>query len=186
MASSSEGSAAYEDFTNTLKTLGLVEIIFVNGTMQGDQTEGSILNGLALLSQLNLDLVVICRGGGSKVDLFWLDNEAIAEAIADYPIQVWTGIGHEIDTSVLDHVSPKLKPTAIAEELVSLYTGIQQWIEQSRHHLNSTWQHRLKEERQVLDIQSQNLEHLSTVFKDQRRPQTLYGTIECSRGHSSI
>jgi len=168
-----EGTAAYEDFVNTLMSSHLgFEIFFSSATMQGPQTALSISKSLTLLSKLDLDLVVICRGGGSKVDLSWLDQEGLAEKVAHYPIPVWTGIGHEIDTSVLDFVSAKSfkTPTAVAEELVSIYTGMKQWVDQSRHNLMSSWSYRLKEAQQYLETSRQQLksesQHLVRTEKE--------------------
>ena len=57
------------------------------------------MHALETLELLDLELVLILRGGGSKTELFSLDNEQIARKIAAYKYPVWTGIGHEIDTS---------------------------------------------------------------------------------------
>ena len=65
-------------------------------------------------------MIVITRGGGSRADLSWFDQQALCEAIARCPVPVVTGIGHEIDRSLADevaHTSCKT-PTAVAELLV--------------------------------------------------------------------
>jgi len=117
----SAGSAAYNDFFKTLTLSGYgFKIYLVDSVVQGERTQASVLKALGTLERLRLDIVVIIRGGGSKTDLFYLDNEAIARKIATLRHPVWTGIGHEIDTSVLDCVANKAfkTPTAVAEELV--------------------------------------------------------------------
>ena len=145
----SEGTAAFYDFTKTLfaSPFGF-RVQLASASMQGELTEKSVLKSLAILSKLPLDLVVICRGGGSKIDLSWLDNELIARAVAHYPIPVWTGIGHEIDTSVLDVVAARhfKTPTALAEELVGRFESFAQFTSQARHNLKSAWNFRLDSE----------------------------------------
>jgi exodeoxyribonuclease VII large subunit len=142
----SEGTAAFYDFTKTLfaSPYGF-QVMLASASMQGELTQNSILKSLAVLEKLQLDLVVICRGGGSKIDLSWLDSEVLARAIVDYRYPVWTGIGHEIDTSVLDVVAAQhfKTPTAIAEELVGRFEAFAQYTNQARHNLKSAWTFRL-------------------------------------------
>jgi len=113
--------------------------------MQGKQTQKSILNALDQFLLLDVELVVIVRGGGSKTDIYDLDNEMIARKIANYSLPVWTGIGHEIDQSVLDLVANCFfkTPTAVAEELVSRFTGIHRQLENATTRLKSIWSFKL-------------------------------------------
>jgi exodeoxyribonuclease VII large subunit len=149
-----EGTAAFYDFTKTLFSSDYgFSIRLASATMQGENTERTILKALRALAKQKIDLVVISRGGGSKVDLSWLDNENIARAIADYPHPVWTGIGHEIDVSVLDLVSGQnfKTPTAVAEELISRYEGMDQFGKQARHNLKSAWDFRIRQESEFVE-----------------------------------
>lgn len=156
----SDGSAAYYDFMQTITASGYGFVVEVaDSTMQGEKTEASVIRSLRALSGLDLDLVVICRGGGSKTDLFWLDNEAIAREIAGHPHPVWTGIGHEIDVSVLDvmaHQSFKT-PTAIAEEIVGTFDGMSSRVEQAKHQIQSSWNHRWKQDSNWLEKAQEGL-----------------------------
>ena len=60
------------------------------------------------------------RGGGSKTDLTFFDSEALCRAVANYPVPVFTGIGHEIDRSLLDEVAYQacITPTDCAKRLI--------------------------------------------------------------------
>lgn len=140
-------SAAYNDFIKTLTDSKYgFKIYLADAMMQGDQTEKSIIRALDTLCQLRVDLILITRGGGSKTDLYYLDNESIARKIASCSIPVWTGIGHEIDTSVLDYVANKSfkTPTAIAEELVARFVQMQRQLDESANSLKTVWAYRLK------------------------------------------
>ncbi len=150
----STGSAAYNDFIQTLTVSGFgFKIHLADAMMQGDQTERSVLKALDTLCKLDVELIVIARGGGSKTDLYHLDNEAIARKIANCSLPVWTGIGHEIDTSVLDYVANKSfkTPTAIAEELVARFVQMRRQMDESINTLKTVWAYRIKNTKDYLE-----------------------------------
>jgi exodeoxyribonuclease VII large subunit len=156
----SKGSAAYNDFINTLKQSNFGFWVYLADSMvQGNKTEQSVLNALETLEILDLELVLILRGGGSKTDLFALDNEQIARKIAAYKYPVWTGIGHEIDTSILDHVANRYfkTPTAVAEELVARFIEMKRHIEEAEHRFKSSWTYRLDIEKKYLESSTTGL-----------------------------
>jgi exodeoxyribonuclease VII large subunit len=149
----SAGSAAYNDFVKTLALSGYGFIILLaDAVVQGERTQASVLKALDSLERLKPDLVVVVRGGGSKTDLFYLDNESIARAIAACKHPVWTGIGHEIDTSVLDYVANRAfkTPTAVAEELVSRFKEMAAHLEEAQNRFRTTWAYRLDSARRYL------------------------------------
>jgi exodeoxyribonuclease VII large subunit len=90
--------------------------------MQGQKTADSIISNLEKIfeNENDFDAVVIIRGGGSKTDLAWFDNYDLAVNIAQFPLPVISGIGHERDLSIADMVShTNLKtPTAVAEWII--------------------------------------------------------------------
>ena len=144
---SSKGSAAYSDVLKTLNSTPFGFKIYVaDTTVQGNRTEQSIIRALDVLEKLDVELVIIVRGGGSKTDLFYLDNEAIARRIAAYKTPVWTGIGHDIDHSILDHVANKYfkTPTAVAEEIVARFIELSRHIEEAKDRFKSSWMYRLE------------------------------------------
>ncbi len=107
------GSDAQNDVLNTLRASGFAFQVTVHGArMQGQFTEPTVLNALdwfrAHVDQF--DVILICRGGGSRVDLAWFDSEALARAVALFPRPVVVGIGHEEDRCVLDEVGWRPKP----------------------------------------------------------------------------
>lgn len=117
-----EGTAAYNDFTTKLKDSPFhFKVMTAYAKMQGADTEPSVLAALEQLSKVDdLDVVCIIRGGGSKTDLNFFDSEALCRAVANYPIPVFTGIGHEIDKSLLDEVAYQscITPTDTAKRLI--------------------------------------------------------------------
>ncbi len=149
----SRDSAAYKDFVQTLHASAFgFQIFIADASVQGNLTEASVLQAFDALEVLNLDLVVLVRGGGSKVDLAGLDNEAIARRIAASSLPVWVGIGHETDTSVLDHVAGRSfkTPTAVGEELVGRFASLEMQLRESAQRLRSLWRPKLAGQREHL------------------------------------
>lgn len=120
---SSATAAGYGDFCKQLEQSGLC---FTPGlfpaTMQGDQVEPTVCAALERIfaEADRWDVVVIIRGGGATSDLSGFDTYLLAAAVAQFPLPVLTGIGHERDETVIDRVAhTRLKtPTAVAAFLV--------------------------------------------------------------------
>jgi exodeoxyribonuclease VII large subunit len=124
-----EGTAAYRDFSTKLAESPFAfHIVPAFAKMQGNETESSVIEALETLrNDPDLDVVCIVRGGGSKTDLTFFDSEALCRAVANYPIPVFTGIGHEIDRSLLDEVAYQacITPTDCAKHLIE--RAIESW-----------------------------------------------------------
>ena len=122
---SAENAAGYGDFCRQLEDneYGFrFEVTLFPAIMQGEQVERSIIGALERIYALNtsFDVVVIIRGGGATADLSGFDTLALAENVAQFPLPVITGIGHERDESILDMVAhTRVKtPTAAAALLI--------------------------------------------------------------------
>ena len=126
---SSETAAGYGDFCRQLEENDYgfrFSVTLFPAIMQGEQVEASVI---AALEQVwskvegggwKVDAVVIIRGGGATTDLSGFDTLALAENVAQFPIPIITGIGHDRDESILDMVShTRVKtPTAAAALLI--------------------------------------------------------------------
>lgn len=108
------------------------EVKLFKAVMQGEQAAESMMMALEQIfaREEDFDLVVIIRGGGAKTDLDCFDSYDLAAHIAQFPLPVLTGIGHERDETIADLVAhTKLKtPTAVAEFLLS---GLRRYEEQA-------------------------------------------------------
>ncbi|HJL88926.1 MAG TPA: exodeoxyribonuclease VII large subunit [Acidimicrobiales bacterium] len=117
----SVGSAAYADFHTELERSGVAFTLLERDTrVQGEGSAADISEGLRILSSYRPDVIALVRGGGSAADLSVFDAEAVARRIAELPVPVFTGIGHEVDRSVADEVAHSAfkTPTACAVALV--------------------------------------------------------------------
>jgi len=119
----SKSSAAYKDFTSTIRASGYAfSITSISAKMQGQNTESDIVEALGnFRKHSELDVVCIIRGGGAKTDLVFFDSYALCKAVAIFPLPVLTGIGHEIDESLLDKVAHThlITPTDCANFLIA-------------------------------------------------------------------
>ena len=127
---SSATAAGYGDFCNQLENneLGLYfHVELFPAIMQGDNVESSIIASLDHINnrEEDFDCVVIIRGGGATADLSGFDTLGIAENVANFPLPIITGIGHERDESILDMVSYRRvkTPTAAAAYLINHLTS---------------------------------------------------------------
>jgi exodeoxyribonuclease VII large subunit len=119
----SVGTAAWHDFHDELHRSALgFSLTVIDTRVQGEFAEEMVAAAIVTLSRrVDLDALVVIRGGGARNELAVFDAERIARAIASSPIPVLTGLGHEVDRSVADEVAhTTLKtPTACAGELIA-------------------------------------------------------------------
>lgn len=116
---SSQTAAGYGDFCQQLNESPFAfQPTLFPAIMQGEQIEESIINMLNTIYQQidDFDCVVIIRGGGATSDMSGFDTLLLAENVAQFPLPIITGIGHDRDESILDMVSfRRVKtPTAAA------------------------------------------------------------------------
>jgi exodeoxyribonuclease VII large subunit len=116
----SHGSAAYEDTVQELTASGIgFRVLVADARVQGTGSDLAMVRALTSLKH-RCDVVLLVRGGGSRTDLVAFDSERLARAVATMPVPVLTGIGHEIDSSVVDQVAHAAykTPTACAAAVV--------------------------------------------------------------------
>ncbi len=134
----SAGSAAERDFRTGLERSGHRFVIqLADCRMQGEQTAPQVTAALRHLATRDLDVIVITRGGGSRADLSWFDQQDLCAAVARCPLPVVTAIGHEIDTSLADlcaHTRCKT-PTAAAELLADRVQEQARRLQEARERL---------------------------------------------------
>lgn len=155
---SSDGAAGYGDFCRQLADNAQgyrFTVRLFSATMQGEAVEQSVIAALNRIyeEQDVFDAVVIIRGGGATSDLSGFDTLALAENVANFPLPIITGIGHERDESVLDMISfQKVKtPTAAAAFLVQHLTDVYVRVMEAQETIVQNVKHRLQVEKMRLD-----------------------------------
>lgn len=161
---SSENAAGYGDFCNQLadNEYGFVfQTMLFPAIMQGEQVEQSVIAALNNINNVvdDFDVVVIIRGGGATADLSGFDTLALAENVANFPLPIITGIGHDRDESVLDMVShTRVKtPTAAAAFLIDHLAEVMSRIDECQTAVVAYVNRRMEMERMRLDRFSTHL-----------------------------
>lgn len=165
---SSPTAAGYGDFVNQLennKQGFRVGLRLFKAKMQGAEAAASIVNALLAINNnlQKFDLVVIIRGGGSQIDLDCFDDYELALHIAQFPLPVLTGIGHERDETIADLVAhTRLKtPTAVAEFLIGGMAAFEERLDFLFSRLYQLTHEALKYHRQTLNVLAQRLANFS-------------------------
>lgn len=131
---SSRNAAGFQDFYNQLQASPYqFEVSLFDAFMQGAGAEESIIEALGAIAESaeNFDVVVVIRGGGSQSDLSCFNSYRLCSHLAQFPLPVLTGIGHDKDQSVADLVAAlALKtPTAVAVHLIDSLAQFEGYLE---------------------------------------------------------
>lgn len=135
--------AAFWDIVRTIeRRCPLVRIVLYPSRVNGRDAHTDIAHAINRLPEiLDLDLLIVGRGGGSPEDLWGFNVEDVARAILDCPVPVISAVGHEVDVTiadlVADHRSPT--PTAAGEEAVPELSELQDRLETTGHRLTTAF-----------------------------------------------
>ena len=169
---SSQNAAGFGDFTRQLtdNSYGFkFQVELFPAIMQGEGIEGSVIAALDAINERldEFDVVVIIRGGGATSDMSGFDTLALAENVANFPLPIITGIGHDRDESVLDMIShTKVKtPTAAAALLVEHLEVVWQMLMEAENELVTVAQHRIENEKQRLSHIAEKIPVLFSLVK---------------------
>ena len=162
---SSSTAAGWGDFVNQLIDNPYrykFEVSLFQAAVQGDQAVLAVIRALEQIYQKEdkFDLVVIIRGGGAKTDLDCFDSYELATHIAQFPLPVLTGIGHERDETVADLVAhTKLKtPTAVAEFLLAGLRQFEEKVIQATEYIFARAENCLKEQSHKMEYLGRSLQ----------------------------
>lgn len=175
---SSENAAGYGDFCHQLadnpQQLKFYTRLFP-AVMQGEGVEESVIAALNSINENieKFDAVVIIRGGGATSDLSGFDTLRLAENVANFPIPIITGIGHDRDESIVDMVAhTKVKtPTAAAALLIDHLNLVLERLLDAQAELIAAVRHRNELEQARLVRMSEKIPVLFSLVKtrqDQR------------------
>ena len=176
---SSANAAGYQDFCKELdKSPYRFETELFDAFMQGTAAEDSIIAALCGVAAdpERFDAVVLIRGGGSRSDLTCFDSYRLCTYVAQFPLPVLTGIGHDKDTSVADMVAHQaLKtPTAVAGWLVERMAGVEAALDRQALQLHDTVQGLLHEAAVRLERFSGSLREAAATGLTRRRMRLEY------------
>ncbi len=152
------GSAAYADFADEInKSVINFELVPIDCRTQGLDAVPMLVSAISTANDIpELDALVVVRGGGAKADLVAFDSRETVMAVTQCRLPVITGIGHEIDSSIMDEVAHKSckTPTAAANFLIHRATKQQQLVADHKIRLHTLSQ-------RAIEASTTNLAHLS-------------------------
>ena len=203
--------AAVRDIINISKRRNpYVQLILYPALVQGEGAAASIVRGIRMMEQQNVDVIIVGRGGGSMEDIWAFNEETVARAIFECTIPIISAVGHETDTLISDYVADLRAPTpsAAAElavyELSSvqimceeykrrMYQQIRQRIDFSRRQTEQMAfrlkvahpRQKLNEQRQYLaDLDSRMRIRMNSALEESRHKLAIY--IEKMKGLSPL
>ena len=170
----SPDAAAYQDILNVLRRrFPLARVILSPTAVQGGEAAGQIVMAIhALNRQPDIDVIIIARGGGSIEDLWCFNDERVARAVAACRRPVISGIGHEIDFTIVDFAADLRAPTPSAAAELAAPNREELWLDVDRlaNRLDALFESSLTDRRQALQGARRSLDY-ATPLKDIRPAQ---------------
>ncbi len=170
----SKSGAVINDFLTNIGKFGY-EISFVDSKVEGQDAIKDLLHAIKTLVKKDLDVLVIMRGGGSLESFMAFNNEMLVRAVAEFPVPVLTGIGHDKDISLVSLVSDKnvSTPTAVAGLLNSTWMSALAMIHLAEEKIMSQFQTGLRDSQYVLENSEVVIEkRFVTLFDTFRRAES--------------
>lgn len=143
--------AAIKDIINVTKRRNeKVELLIYPSLVQGTNASSDVIKGIEVLNSIeDVELIIIARGGGSIEELWCFNDEKLAEAIYNSEKPIITGVGHEIDYTIVDFVSDRRAPTPSAAAEIAVF-NLEETLKNLSDYKNRFYtyaQNRVKDER---------------------------------------
>lgn len=173
---SSPTAAGYKDFiaqlTNNEYAYAIQTTLYA-AAMQGQNTDREVSQALMDIkeSKTDYDVIVIIRGGGSKLDLSFFDSYNIGHGVATHPLPVLTGIGHEIDDCVADAVAYQAfkTPTAVASYIVDHNLVFESEVHEMSRQIGQLATYQLGQHKTDIDHTVQQISFLAKANLEEKR-----------------
>lgn len=163
----SASASVFQDVQNVLRRrYPLVEVVLSGSLVQGIDAPAQLVRAIERLNTLTeVDVILVCRGGGSIEDLWAFNDEGVARAIASSRVPVVSAVGHETDFTIADFVADQRAPTpsAAAEILTPDIYDLELGVERLRVQLESAFEYDLARRRENLADQTRLLRQLSPL-----------------------
>ena len=175
----SQRAAALSDVLTTLSRRSPASrIVVYPASVQGDAAAAEIAAAIALANRRReVDVLIVCRGGGSFEDLWPFNEEIVARAVLESAVPVISGVGHETDFTICDFVADLRAPTPTAAATLAVpdRAALAQRLEQIARRIMRMTEHTLSSRIQRVDHASQRLIHPAARLAQQRERTAALG-----------
>lgn len=144
-----------------------VQLILYPALVQGEGAKESIIEGIRMLEEKQVDVMIVGRGGGSIEDLWAFNEEEVARAVFECHVPIISAVGHETDTTIIDYVADLRAPTpsAAAELAVFEYRLLKEELEEAEHRLKKNLYGNLEQQRARIAAYQMRMRYLHPGMK---------------------
>lgn len=169
----SPAAAALRDVLTTLRRrMPSIQVVLYPTLVQGEGAAAQITRAIEIANRrAEVELLIVCRGGGSIEDLWAFNEEPVARAIAASLLPVVSGVGHETDVTIADFVADRraATPTAAAELVSPNRVEMSLRLQQLARRLQRDIWRRLQSDEQRLDYLARRLQHPGQKLQQQQQ-----------------
>ena len=171
-----ENGAAIRDIYKTIKDKNpYANVTLYPSLVQGDNAYKTIIDGIMTLDKMDLDVIIVGRGGGSIEDLYCFNDERVAYAIFNAKTPIISAVGHEINDSISDLVADVrvATPTAAGELATFSYENFENDLENYKLSLDDIIEDKLDRLKEGLDSRRRQIATLAPKAKVERYKDNL-------------
>lgn len=164
IVTSLEGAAINDILTILRRRAPILDVYIYHSAVQGKEAELNIIEGIKYFNEnINPDLILLSRGGGSYEDLFVFNSEKIAESIYDSKIPIISAIGHENDVFISDYVADlrAATPSEAAEIISKNLYELKETIRDEKYRLYDIIEYIIKENYKNIEMLHLNIERFN-------------------------
>lgn len=173
---SKEGAVIRDVITTLKRRMPNIPIVVYHSAVQGIDASMQLVRAIRTANQRkDVDVLIVCRGGGSMEDLWCFNEEIVAREVFNSELPIISAVGHETDTTIIDFVSDLRAPTpTAAAELVA--KSAKEWLDllhRLEFNLNHKFEYIINCKQQQLDLLVAKLKSLNPINKLKEQRQTL-------------
>ena len=180
IVTASTGAAIRDIMNVSARRNPYVQLILYPALVQGDGAKESIIAGIQMLEQKQVDVMIVGRGGGSIEDLWAFNEEEVARAVFECSVPIISAVGHETDMTIIDYVADLRAPTpsAAAELAVFEYHAFADQLLESERRLKKDLLIHIQKERTRIEAYQMRMKYLHPGMKLLQQKQQVVNTEE--------